>query len=237
MFDCLYEDILGEHAPLKQVRIRGNQVPFMNEQWRKAIRQKNRLWKRFIRERTDTNYELYKRQGNICTSLRRKAIKTFFDKKSESENPREFWDTYRPFLHSRKSTQANDIILKEHDVVVTDKKQMAIAGPIAAIMNHSIRTGQYPSRWKLGQVTPLFKKDDELNKSNYRPVTVLPALNNVFERLLSAQMGDFYQNILSEYVSAYRRYHSCETSLLRLTEDWRQWICQKLSTPYLMLCY
>lgn len=50
MFDCLYEDILGEHAPLKQVRIRGNQVPFMNEQWRKAIRQKNRLWKRFIRE-------------------------------------------------------------------------------------------------------------------------------------------------------------------------------------------
>ena len=89
-------------------------------------------------------------------------------------------------------------------------------------MNHSIRTGQYPSRLKLGQVTPLFKKDDELNKSNYRPVTVLPALNNVFERLLSAQMGDFYQNILSEYISAYRRHHSCETSLLRLTEDWRR---------------
>ena len=48
------------------------------------------------------------------------------------------------------------------------------------------------------------------------------ALNNVFERLLSAQMGDFYQNILSEYISAYRRHHSCETSLLRLTEDWRR---------------
>ena len=75
-------------------------------------------------------------------------------------------------------------------------------------MNHSIRTGQYPLRLKLGQVTPLFKKDDELNKSNYRPVTVLPALNNVFERLLSAQMGDFYQNILSGYISAYRRHHS-----------------------------
>ena len=59
VFDCLYEDILGEHAPLKQVRIRGNQVPFMKEQWCKAIRQKNRLWKRFIRERTDTNYEFY----------------------------------------------------------------------------------------------------------------------------------------------------------------------------------
>ena len=53
-------------------------------------------------------------------------------------------------------------------------------------------------------------------------MTVLPVLNNVFERLLSAQMGDFYQNILSDYISAYRRHHSCETSLLRLTEDWRR---------------
>ena len=34
----------------------------------------------------------------------------------------------------------------------------AIAGPIAAIMNHSIRTGQYPSRLKLGQVTPIFNQ-------------------------------------------------------------------------------
>lgn len=55
VFDCLYEDILCKHAPLKQVRIKGNQVPFMNEQWRRAIRQKNRLWKCFICERTDTN--------------------------------------------------------------------------------------------------------------------------------------------------------------------------------------
>jgi len=30
------------------------------------------------------------------------------------------------------------------------------------------------------QVTPLFKKDDELSKANYRPVTVLPAINNIF---------------------------------------------------------
>ena len=120
-------------------------------------------------------------------------------------------------INSRKSCGYDGIpprLLKE--------SANAIAGPIAAIMNHSIRTGQYPSRLKLGQVTPLFKKDDELKKSNYRPVTVLPALNNVFERLLSAQMGDFYQNILSDYISAYRRHHSCETSLLRLTEDWKR---------------
>ncbi len=37
--------------------------------------------------------------------------------------------------------------------------------------------------WKMGQVTPFFKKDNELYKANYRPLTVLLVLNNVFERL------------------------------------------------------
>ena len=36
----------------------------------------------------------------------------------------------------------------------------------------------YPNAWKMGHVTPLFKKGDESNKANYRPVTVLPVLND-----------------------------------------------------------
>ena len=68
---------------------------------------------------------------------------------------------------------------------------------------------------------PLFKKDEELDKRNYRPVTVLPCLNNIFERLLSVQIEHFYQGLLSDFVSAYRKGHSCETALLKLTEDWR----------------
>ena len=74
----------------------------------------------------------------------------------------------------------------------------------------------------MGQVTPLFEKDDKFCKKNYRPVTVLPALNNIFERILAKQLEAFYLNILSDFISAYRRNYSCETSLLRLTEDWRK---------------
>lgn len=93
--------------------MRGNQVLFMNERWRKAIRHRNRLWKRFIRECNDTNYATYKVQRNKCTSLRRKAIKNYFVKKTEADNPREFWNANRPLMHSRKSKRANDILLKE----------------------------------------------------------------------------------------------------------------------------
>ena len=60
-------------------------MPYMTEDWRKAIRHRNKLWKIFMRDRTDCNYELYKRQRNKCTSLRRKAIKEHFKKKQIAE--------------------------------------------------------------------------------------------------------------------------------------------------------
>ena len=34
-------------------------------------------------------------------------------------------------------------------------------------------------------------------------------------------MYEFYNGLLSDFISAYRKFYSCETSLLRLTEDWR----------------
>ena len=62
----------------------------------------------------------------------------------------------------------------------------------------------------------MFKRDEELYKRNYRPVTVLPCSKNIFERLLSVQ--DFYQGLLSDFVSARWRSQSRENAL---TEDWR----------------
>ena len=49
-------------------------------------------------------------------------------------------------------------------------------------------------------VTPLYKKDDEFSKISYRPVTVRPALNNIFDRLLSGQMEEFYNGLLSDFI-------------------------------------
>ena len=59
------------------------------------------------------------------TSFRRKAIKQHFARKTaDTENPREFWSTFRPFLHTI-SKQAIDIILKENDRIISDKKEIA----------------------------------------------------------------------------------------------------------------
>ena len=42
-----------------------------------------------------------------------------------NQDPRQFWNAYRPFLHSRRGSKSNDIILKEGDEIVTDKSRIA----------------------------------------------------------------------------------------------------------------
>ena len=96
-----------------------------------------------------------------------------------------------------------------------------ISGPLCSIFNTSIITGHYPNNWKKGQVTPVFKKDDEFSTTNYRPISVLLAINNVFEKLLATQLNSHFNRILADNSSAYRKHHSCQTALLRLVEDWK----------------
>ena len=87
--------------------------------------------------------------------------------------------------------------------------------------NTSISSGGYPTLWKYGQVTPVLKKGDENLKSNCRPIIVLVSFNNIFEHILSIQLCGYFQDKLSPYLSAYRKYYSCHTALLCLLEELR----------------
>ena len=58
-------------------------------------------------------------------------------------------------------------------------------------------------------------------KTNYRPVSVLCIFSNIFEKILEQQLSDFFENIFNPYLCAFRRGHGCQTTLLRLLEDWR----------------
>ena len=46
-------------------------------------------------------------------------------------------------------------------------------------------------------------------------------MSNIFEKILASQLTSYFQVILSEFLSAYRKY-SCHTTLLRLVEDWKK---------------
>jgi hypothetical protein len=94
---------------------------------------------------------------------------------------------------------------------------------ISKIVNKSLVTATVPESFKMAQVTPLIKKPslDPSQLSNYRPVSNLPFLSKVLEKVVSAQLVAYLsENGLGEPLqSAYRKQHSTETALLRIHHD------------------
>ena len=75
---------------------------------------------------------------------------------------------------------------------------------------------------KLAEISPMYKKNDNLDKQNYRSVNILTTMSKVFEYILSDQMIMFFSNILNPSLSAYRKGYSCQHVILQLTEYWRE---------------
>ena len=97
-----------------------------------------------------------------------------------------------------------------------------IALSLSAQINNNIATSYFPTELKTAQIIPVFKKKDPLDKANYRPVSILPALSKIFEKILADQMTEFFDNIFSPSLSAFRKGISCQSILLKMMEDWRK---------------
>ena len=65
------------------------------------------------------------------------------------------------------------------------------------IINMSIDNNCYPDDLKLAEVSLVFKKKDDLDKENYKHVSVLSYASKVFERIMYQQIEDFMKDKLS----------------------------------------
>ena len=96
------------------------------------------------------------------------------------------------------------------------------SGPLCYIFNKSIKSYKFPDRLKQAQVSPIFKKDDPSMKKNYRPVGVLPTPSKKLERVIFDQLSDHSENIFHTLLAAFRKGFGCQTTLMRLVEDWQR---------------
>src|ERR1700761_8878727 len=99
----------------------------------------------------------------------------------------------------------------------------ALFPPITTLLNLCITEGSFPSSFKHALVTPLLKKSnlphDDL--SNYRPISNLSFLSKLLERLIVNRLLLHLDSFPSvpKFQSAYRKFHSTETGLLRIYND------------------
>ena len=68
----------------------------------------------------------------------------------------------------------------------------SICIPLRKIFEECLRTGTFPLEWKKGNVVPIFKKGDKHIYKNYRPVSLLPILGKILERLVFIKMFPFF---------------------------------------------
>eukprot|EP00745_Piridium_sociabile_P027300 TRINITY_DN439_c0_g1_i27.p1 TRINITY_DN439_c0_g1~~TRINITY_DN439_c0_g1_i27.p1 ORF type:complete len:1128 (+),score=135.82 TRINITY_DN439_c0_g1_i27:139-3522(+) len=93
---------------------------------------------------------------------------------------------------------------------------------VTHVINDSLTSGVFPSLHKKA-VKPLLKKPslDQNELMNYRPVSNLPFLSKVIEKLVLSQLLDHISSngLMDPFQSAYRMCHSTETALLRILND------------------
>ena len=62
-------------------------------------------------------------------------------------------------------------------------------------------------------ITPVYKKDSRYEKSNYRPISVLPNISKIFENVLYDQISSFFENIFSRYQAGFRKGFNSQSCL------------------------
>ena len=87
------------------------------------------------------------------------------------------------------------------------------------IFNQCVDTSTFTMDAK--QVVPLYKKAGNLSMQNYRPVSSLPSLSKVLEKIIHQQLLPFLETILVSRMATYRKGYSCQHVLLRVVDDWK----------------
>ena len=89
-------------------------------------------------------------------------------------------------IRSLQQARARDIL--GIDAVMLKELSTTLTNPITKIINLSISQGLFPSIWKSAVVVPIFKCGDPVSTCNYRPISILPTVSKVAEKVAAEQI-------------------------------------------------
>ena len=94
---------------------------------------------------------------------------------------------------------------------------------ITDLVNFSLQYGQFLRKWKTSIVRPMIKKMSshnlDLSFQNFRPINNVNFLSKVLEKIAVNQLMKHCDSLMLDYQSAYRKFYSCETVLVKLVND------------------
>ena len=118
-------------------------------------------------------------------------------------------------LDAKKSTGHDGF-----SILIMKKLAAELSVPLTLIFNMSIKDGTVPDQLKIARVVPINKKESKHNFTNYRPISVLPGLFKILERLVFNRCISFLNkhNILFENQFGFRPKHSTNMAVIKLVD-------------------
>ena len=96
----------------------------------------------------------------------------------------------------------------------------ALLKPLTIVINQSLLTGIFPDKLKIAKVVPLHKKDDPSLTDNYRPISLLPSISKLFEKIVFIQLTEYLKQnkLLFEGQYGLRENHSTELATIEVMD-------------------
>ena len=101
---------------------------------------------------------------------------------------------------------------------------------LTKIFNSSLKIGYFPDTWKIATVTMILKPEKDSNlTTSYRPISLLPILGKVMERIMILRITTLMieKKILNKYQYGFQKGKSCIHQVLRLSEHISKWLNKK----------
>ena len=120
-----------------------------------------------------------------------------------------------------KTIKSMSVGVDEINIFVVKSLMPRISSILTHIVNVSFQTGIFPERWKKAIIKPIPKVAIPISPSEYRPISLLPALSKIIEKLANKQIIMYLikHDLLDPNQSAYKKNHGTQTALLKLCED------------------
>lgn len=98
-----------------------------------------------------------------------------------------------------------------------------IADFLMHIFNFIISSSDFPYQWKHSKIIPIPKVLQPLDVSNFRPISILPSLSKVLEKIIFNQINEYLEenNMHNKFQSGFRGNYSTTTALLKISDDIR----------------
>ena len=89
---------------------------------------------------------------------------------------------------------------------------------ITSNFNHCLPVGEFPCELKDADITPVYKKEDKCDKSNYRAVSILSNISKIYEKTMYNQLQPYFDSILSDNQCSFRKGFSTQHCLAAMIE-------------------